>query len=256
MRWGRLRLRFRTHNTQSRSVPLPELTPPQRRRLVAQVIAYAFRDGVWVANRMAERAAHDLNLESGSWLVQIAQRATESFATAPQAEPRAFIRWAEAELATSSDPTFRTVRDWIERRSETTGRVWSGPPDRMVPQEMEERRWPVPAIETPVELAKFLNLDMAELLWYADPKMLERSTTDENLRHYSYYWRKKQRGGARLVEAPKQNLKYLQRKILREIVDHIPPHQAAHGFRRGRSIHSYATPHLSLIHISEPTRPY
>ena len=84
---------------------------------------------------------------------------------------------------------------------------------------------------------------MAELLWYADPKMLERSTTDENLRHYSYYWRKKQRGGARLVEAPKQNLKYLQRKILREIVDHIPPHQAAHGFRRGRSIHSYATKH-------------
>ena len=98
MRWGRLRLRCRTHNTQSRSVPLPDLTPAQRRRFVAEVIAYAFRDGVWVANRMAERAAHDLDIESGRWLMKIAQRATASFAVSPIEEPRGFNRWVEAQL--------------------------------------------------------------------------------------------------------------------------------------------------------------
>lgn len=222
---------------------MPDLTPTQRRRFVAEVIAYAFRDGVWVANRMAERAAHDLDIESGRWLMKIAQRATASFAVAPIEEPRGFNRWVEAQLVSTTEPSMKVVTDWIERRSPTTGRVWAGPPERMIPQEMGERRWPVPVIDTPADLATFLNLDLTELLWYADPKMLERSTTDENLRHYSYYWRKKKRGGARLVEAPKQNLKYLQRKILREIIDHIPAHDAAHGFRRGRSIQTYAVGH-------------
>src|SRR5262249_33083516 len=30
---------------------------------------------------------------------------------------------------------------------------------------------------------------------------------------------------------------------LHELLDHIPPHEAAHGYRRGRSIASYAAPH-------------
>src|SRR5207302_5065128 len=38
--------------------------------------------------------------------------------------------------------------------------------------------------------------------------------------------------------------KAIQRKILHELLDRIPCHPAAHGFRPGRSILSYAAPHL------------
>jgi hypothetical protein len=48
----------------------------------------------------------------------------------------------------------------------------------------------------------------------------------------------------RLIESPKQRLKAIQRQILRHVLDHVPPHDAAHGFRAGRSITTFATPHV------------
>ena len=48
----------------------------------------------------------------------------------------------------------------------------------------------------------------------------------------------------RLIEAPKRTLKAAQRKILAEILEKIPAHQAAHGFVLGRSILSNARPHV------------
>jgi hypothetical protein len=38
-------------------------------------------------------------------------------------------------------------------------------------------------------------------------------------------------------------LKAIQRRILHEILDPIPPHPAAHGFRRHRSVLTFASPH-------------
>jgi hypothetical protein len=54
----------------------------------------------------------------------------------------------------------------------------------------------------------------------------------------------KRYGCIRLVESPKPRLKSIQRQLLREILDHVPPHEAAHGFRRGRSIATFAAPHV------------
>ena len=42
-------------------------------------------------------------------------------------------------------------------------------------------------------------------------------------------------GLPRLLEMPKRLLKEVQRRVLREILDLIPPHPDAHGFRRGHS---------------------
>jgi hypothetical protein len=64
------------------------------------------------------------------------------------------------------------------------------------------------------------------------------------LRHYHYHWVSKRSGGARLVEAPKSRLKAVQRRILHGIVDRVPPHDAAHGFRAARSIATFAAPHV------------
>jgi hypothetical protein len=48
----------------------------------------------------------------------------------------------------------------------------------------------------------------------------------------------------RLIESPKQRLKAIQRWVLTEILDRVPPHPAAHGFRSGRSTLSFAQPHV------------
>ena len=54
MRVSRLRLRFRTHDTQSRSAPLPmSRAVRERRRRVVDTISFAFRDGSWSAGDMA-----------------------------------------------------------------------------------------------------------------------------------------------------------------------------------------------------------
>jgi hypothetical protein len=53
----------------------------------------------------------------------------------------------------------------------------------------------------------------------------------------------KRTGGMRLLEAPKPTLKAIQRRVLREILDRVPPHEAAHGFRSGRGILSHARAH-------------
>jgi hypothetical protein len=45
------------------------------------------------------------------------------------------------------------------------------------------------------------------------------------------------------VEAPKWQLREIQRRILREVLDHMPAHEAAHGFRPGRSPLTFAQIH-------------
>lgn len=112
----------------------------------------------------------------------------------------------------------------------------------MAPATSRAEAWDVPAIATEGDLAAWLGLDAPSLLWFSDPRNWERKAAAESLRHYRRRWIPKQTG-SRLLEAPKPKLKSLQRKILAGILSRIPPHDAAHGFRRGRSTVTFATPH-------------
>jgi hypothetical protein len=47
-----------------------------------------------------------------------------------------------------------------------------------------------------------------------------------------------------VVEAPKRRLRQIQRAILTGILERVPSHTAAHGFVKGRSIHSFVAPHI------------
>jgi RNA-directed DNA polymerase len=47
-----------------------------------------------------------------------------------------------------------------------------------------------------------------------------------------------------LIEAPKLRLKEMQRQILARILEQVPPHPAAHGFVKGRSIKTFVAPHV------------
>ena len=114
----------------------------------------------------------------------------------------------------------------------------------MLPASGPPGSWPVPAIASPADLARFLELEPNQLDWFADCQRRERSAVVEPLRHYRYRWVTKRSGSLRLIEAPKPRLKRLQRRVLDAILAHIPPHDAAHGFRPGRSVTSFVEPHV------------
>lgn len=116
----------------------------------------------------------------------------------------------------------------------------------------------LPVFHTPQQLADWLGVRIGELAWLVHRSTSDRRPADEQRSHYVYRWVKKRSASLeagslnsrplqtqwRLIEAPKQTLKAAQRKILSEILEKIPAHQAAHGFVRGRSIVSNARPHV------------
>jgi RNA-directed DNA polymerase len=99
-----------------------------------------------------------------------------------------------------------------------------------------------PALVDPRALAELLELDDAALHSLADCEGHERRRRPV-ARHYHYTCARKADGGERLIEAPKPRLKAAQRRVLREILDRVPPHDAAHGFVCGRSAITGAAQH-------------
>jgi hypothetical protein len=114
----------------------------------------------------------------------------------------------------------------------------------MTPAPGPPASWPLPAIATPADLASFLVLAPNQLDWFADCQSREGDDRDDPVRHYRYRWVGKPSGSFRLIEAPKSRLKQFQRKLLDAILLPIPPHDAAHGFRPGRSVTTFVEPHV------------
>ncbi|WP_332855756.1 reverse transcriptase family protein [Duganella sp. S19_KUP01_CR8] len=100
----------------------------------------------------------------------------------------------------------------------------------------------LPELPTAGALAAWLDEPVGALDWFADQWRLA-GDKESRLQHYHYRWVPKRSGGLRLIEIPKARLRRLQQKILRQILDLLPPHPAAHGFRRGHSCVSHAALH-------------
>jgi RNA-directed DNA polymerase len=103
--------------------------------------------------------------------------------------------------------------------------------------------WPVTRMGSVPELADALELSDGQLAWLADVRGSERTVTAERLRNYRYAAVPRRSGLPRVIEAPKLRLKEVQRWVLREILNHVPVHDAAQGFTRGRSVIDHARRH-------------
>jgi len=103
--------------------------------------------------------------------------------------------------------------------------------------------WPIAEIDSVAGLADRLELSHGQLAWLADVRSLERTVAHEKLRNYRYRIVPRRGGLPRVLEAPKARLKEIQRWILHEILAHVPPHEAAQGFTRGRSVATHALRH-------------
>ena len=104
-------------------------------------------------------------------------------------------------------------------------------------------RFDLPVLATPEDIAAWAGLPVGKLAWLAGRFVSGNRPPSAKSAHYVFQWRAKRAGGARLIESPKPLLREVQTRILREILDRVPPHAAAHGFARGRSIRTNAVPH-------------
>ena len=103
--------------------------------------------------------------------------------------------------------------------------------------------FPLPELTTWSDVGSWLSLSDNETAWFADCRSQQAKVTERKLHHYNYFWVPKRSGSLRLIEAPKYRLKVIQRKVLHEILNRVPPHPCAHGFSRGRSTKTFAAPH-------------
>jgi RNA-directed DNA polymerase len=160
-------------------------------------------------------------------------------------------RWWQVDLcaAAAIDTYRRKPRDRPYELAETLlgalrpGYPWPDVVVRQLPLRPVPT-WPVRPIPDVGALAQLSELAPTELQWYVDLRGMERRVRDERLRHYRYSWRPSPHRPARLIEAPKDRLKLIQRRLLRDVLSVVPVSGIAHGYVAGRSALSAADQHV------------
>jgi RNA-directed DNA polymerase len=187
--------------------------------------------GPWSVAEIAYRFGQHIQ-KPHSWLKPLAKRLFSQFPNRPS-------HIDEFTQVLSNDPAFR------KRSTEGTLHahydVKYRPPGDVVPL----HGWNVPRWKSLGELAEWLQLAPEQLDWYADVRSINDDAHDACLEHYRRRWVPKRGGKWRLIEAPKDRLKEIQRRLLHECLDAIPPHEASCGFRKSQSITTYANPHVA-----------
>jgi retron-type reverse transcriptase len=101
-----------------------------------------------------------------------------------------------------------------------------------------QQKMGVPVLATVAEVRDLLGIKSSAQLGYF------LVASDHKGGPYTTHTIPKQTGGQRKICAPKKQLKWVQRQILKHILSKVSPHPAAHGFVNGRSTVSNAGPHV------------
>lgn len=194
-----------------------------------RALASGFLAGAWTEEGLIERGAKTLGTKP-RWLRRLVTSVLTAFPDPPRNTREALAAFLAARpslhrhLAALPAPL---IKEWLVDVP------------RMVPT-----RFNVPFIDTSSDLAALCGVDPPMLDWFAARRGRSREKVDA-LQHYRYAWVPKNRGGYRLLEAPKPRLRSIQRRILRGILDQVPAHSAASAFRRGGSVMAFAAPHTA-----------
>jgi len=186
--------------------------------MLPQILARAFLAVEMDAESAAERGQIALGQRT-RWVAGLARRFVVHFQEGTRPRLRAAVAFIR------DDDGFREA---VGKKHYEIAR-WLTVPAIMQPVPAAQA-WGLPAIVSAGELADWLCLGVTELECLADL----RGTASPG--HYHYQSVAKQSGAVRVLEAPKVRLKAAQRRIPREMLDLVPGHGAAHGFRAGRSI--------------------
>ncbi|MGA9889037.1 MAG: reverse transcriptase family protein [Candidatus Acidiferrales bacterium] len=199
-----------------------------------RVLAASFLAGQPSAEQIEIRCAQVLG-RKWHWLKPLAKRYVKTFAVRTRPRRRDVIEFL------TRDEGFQ--RAWSKYSEKLSIAQWIIEPQQMQPAAVATA-WPVPQIESVGALAEWLGVTIGELEWFADLKGLAYKRRIPRLEHYRYRILSKQFGSVRVIESPKPPLKALQRQILTQILEKIPPHRAAHGFLKRRSIKTFVAPHI------------
>jgi RNA-directed DNA polymerase len=201
---------------------------------ILKVLANAILSGEQERDAVAARLVHVLG-RNWRWIRPLAGRYVETFAGRVRPRRRDVISFLRVDpgLGEAAYKYGHQIKilHWI------TG------PQPMQPI-LAAQNWAIPSIQTIGGLAEWLEMTPSELSWFADLKGLGCKRPQARLEHYHYRVLAKASGSIRLIETPKPRLKDVQRRILFAILDRIPSHTAAHGFVKGRSIQTFAAPHV------------
>ena len=208
------------------------------RRDLAHELASAFLIGPWDAAELAERGAGCLD-RWPSWMSVLTLHVMAADRSPPTDRPGELVGVIESFLAHRSAPA---------SEAEPPGII------RLLNHERPQRNhdWSVAEIDSVAGLAEQLELSDGQLAWLADVRGLERTVTEAKLRNYRYQPLARRGGLPRVIEAPKARLKEIQRRLLHEILDRVPAHDAAHGFIRSRSVVTHARLHAgqdAVLHL-------
>ena len=130
---------------------------------------------------------------------------------------------------------------WKERKAREVlflGRGVSGGLSARTPDEARLTKQGLPVLATPEALAQAMGVSVGQL------RALCFTRTASTTSHYVRFLLPKKTGGTRLISAPLPRLKAAQAWVLDNLLKKVPVHDAAHGFREGRSIVTNARPHV------------
>ena len=130
---------------------------------------------------------------------------------------------------------------WRQRKQQEIPYLGDGVSGGLNYTDCDEERlqaYGLPVCETPEQIASAMGISVGQL------RFLAFSRHTSTISHYIRFKIPKKTGGERLISAPMPRLKNAQHWILVNILEKLELHDAAHGFRRDRSIVSNAQPHV------------
>ena len=226
---------------------------------IARTLAIACNAGPWLEDQLVARMRCALDLPKGVRLKSLrtlARRIHSRFSGVPYAP---CLQLLTSFILSAPESERIESRLWMLRLGQGESDGWwpsnllALPPAQMLPAPPAiAGAEKLPQLPTEGALADWLGLSPAELDWFAGGLNAEKSLPDGRLNHYRYRWVQKASGALRLLEIPKHRLLQIQQGILHGILECIPPHAAAHAFRRGRSVATYLAPHAGrdvVLHL-------
>ena len=193
------------------------------RLLAAAFTAGPFDDWESLKSRVSPLVG---DLRKARWLTSLSKQLADEFRGAPR--PNSHLVCASIRANDAFTNAWRRGKVQINNVASVL---------EMAPASGAPTAWKIPPITSISGLASTLKLHPDDLGWL---------TAFGQAEHYLHQWREKRKSGHwRLLEVPKPLLKQAQRQILRQILDEIPPHESATGFRRGSSIRDYVSPHTN-----------
>ena len=203
------------------------MTGPAER--LATALADAMLAGPWEEASILDRTRQVI-ARRPPWLTSMVREVLTAYHRPPADRPRelsAFVLQSAAiDRARRSPPRLPVPVTWFSS------------PTRMI-----RRPFGTPVLNHAGDLADHLGIEVDALDVLADTRLRARRAPRERIANYRYRWLQRP-GGARLLEAPKPDLRAVQRKILDDLLTPIPTHPAVHGFVAGRSAITGAAEHV------------